>query len=394
MAIAATKEMGERTMQNKELRQWCFAEQGNFLKDLCTLVETESPTGDAEGSEKMTERMGSWLRELGAEVRILQTPVGCYNLVAVFKGEGTRKILLNAHADTVFKKGTLESNPFRVEDGKVYGPGCIDCKGGLVLGVYALRFLKKLNFKDYEQITFVMNADEETGSENSKELIMEQAKIHDLAIVLEAAKPDHGACIGRKGLGSAIIEVNGKSVHAARASQGANALEELAHQVMAFRTLGDENKGTAVNVTVFSAGEVANTIPDYAMAKVDIRVDDTTEFDRIEREAAVLVANTIIPGTQVTFSLKAHPAFPKNYASIALAKQLEQIYTAIGVKMVTVTSPGVSDANYIASVGPPVIDGMSFVGMNAHTKDEVGYLDSLPDALFALTKFLMCVQKP
>ena len=215
-----------------------------------------------------------------------------------------------------------------------------------------------------------------------------------MAIVLEAAKPEHGACIGRKGLGNATIEVRGKSVHAARASQGANALEELAHQVMEFRKLGNENKGTFVNVTVFSAGEVANTIPDYAMAKVDIRVDDTTEFNRIEREAAVLVANTIVPGTQVTFSLKAHPAFPQNAASVALAKQLEQIYAAIGVKMVTVTSPGVSDANYIASVGTPVIDGMSFVGMNAHTKDEVGYLDSLPDALFALTKFLMCVQKP
>lgn len=381
-------------MQNKELRQWCFAEQENFLKDLRSLVEVESPTGDSEGSEKMTERMGSWLREIGAEVRILQTPAGCYNLVAVFKGEGTRKILLNAHSDTVFKKGTLEKNPFRVENGKIYGPGCIDCKGGLVLGVYALRLLQKLNFKDYKQITFVMNADEETGSENSKELIMEQAKNHDLAIVLEAAKPEHGVCIGRKGLGNVTIEVRGKSVHAARASQGANALEELAHQVMEFRTLGNEAKGTSVNVTVFSAGEVANIIPDYAMAKVDIRVDDTAEFNRIECEAKAFASNNVVPGTQVSFSLKAHPAFPPNAASVALAKQLEQIYAAIGVKMVTVTSPGVSDANYIASVGTPVIDGMSFVGMNAHTKDEVGYLDSFPDALFALTKFLMCVQKP
>jgi len=381
-------------MHDEELRQLCFAEQSNFLHDLCTLVQVESPTGDTEGSRKMTERMGNWLQELGAKVEILRTPTGCYNLVAAFKGEGTRKILLNAHADTVFKKGTLAENPFRFEDGKVYGPGCIDCKGGLVLGIYALRFLQKMNFKDYGQITFVMNADEETGSENSRELIMEQAKAHDLAIVLEAAKPDHGTCIGRKGLGSATIEVRGKSVHAARASQGANALEELAHQVLEFRRLGNEEKGTAVNVTVFSAGEVANTIPDYAMAKVDIRVDDTAEFVRIEREAVELVKNTIIPGTNVSFTLKAHPAFPKNAASVDLARQLEQIYTSIGVRMVTVTSPGVSDANYIASVGTPVIDGMSFEGMNAHTKDEVGYLDSLPDALFALTKFLMCVQKP
>ncbi len=381
-------------MQDKELYQWCHDEQENFLNDLRTLVEFESPTGDVEGSGKMTERMGIWLRELGAEVEIIPTPTGCYNLVAVLKGEGTRKILLNAHADTVFKKGTLAENPFRIENGKVYGPGCIDFKGGLVLGLYALRFLQRLHFKDYSKITFIMNADEETGSENSKDLIMEQAKVHDIAIVLEAAKPDHGLCIGRKGLGSATIEVRGKSVHAARASQGANALEKLAHQVMEFRKLGDVEKGTAVNVTVFSAGEVANTIPDYAMAKVDIRVDNTTEFNRIEREAAVFAKNTIIPGTRVTFNLKTHPAFPKNTASVALAKQLEQSYTSIGVPMVTVTSPGVSDANYIAFVGTPVIDGMSFVGMNAHTKNEVGYLDSLQDALFALTKFLMCVQKP
>ena len=296
------------------------------------------------------------------------------------------------HTDTVFKVGTAAENPFRIVDEKVYGPGVIDCKGGIVLGMYAIKLLKEKQFIDFEKITFVINSDEEVGSVNSRDLIMKLAQEHDLAIVLEAAKPNHGICIARKGVGGSTIEVKGKRIHAARSEQGANALEELANQVMQIRNLADKEKGTAISVTVFQSGDVSNIIPDYALAKVDFQVSDPKEFERIKKAGEIIAKNTIIPDTEVSFRLAEHPAFPafpKNAKTDALAKQLAAIYQEIGLTMNTVSSPGASDGNYIHSVGTPVINGMSFIGINAHTNKEEGDLNSISIHLYTLTRFLM-----
>lgn len=364
----------------------------NFLDDLRTLVNIDSPTGSVPGITQVQDTVALWLEKLGAKIENIPFPAGGHNTVATFTGSGREKIMMLAHADTVFKLGTAAENPFRINDGKIYGPGVIDCKGGLVLGVYAMRLLQEKQFHNYERITFVINADEEVGSVNSRDLIMKLAKEHDLAIVLEAAKPNHGICIARKGVGSATIEVKGKKTHAARSVQGANALEELANQVVQIRNLSDQEKDTAVCVTVFQAGDVANIIPDYAMARVDIRVSDPNELARIKREGELIANRKIIPETQVTFKLgDSFPAFPKNDRTDALAEKVAAIYREIDITMQTVSSPGASDGNYIHSIGTPVIDGMSFIGMNAHTNKEEGDVSSISKHLYALTRFLMCV---
>ena len=376
-----------------DLREQCEGCLEKFLDDLRTLVNIDSPTGYGPGITQVQDTIAMWLKNLGARVENVSLPSGGYNTVATFTGGGHGKIMMLAHADTVFKVGTAAENPFRINDGKIYGPGVIDCKGGIVLGIYAMNLLQKKQFRDFERITFVINGDEEVGSVNSRDLIMKLAKEHDFAIVLEAAKPNHGICIARKGVGGATIEVKGKRTHAARSAQGANALEELANQVVQIRNLSDKEKETAVCITVFQAGDVANIIPDYALAKVDIRVSDPNEFARIKREGELIAQRKIIPETQVTFKLAdSFPAFPKNDQTDALAEKLAAIYQEIGITMQTVSSPGASDGNYIHSVGTPVIDGMSFIGMNAHTNNEEGDVGSISAHLYALTRFLMCVK--
>ena len=97
------------------------------------LVEIESPTY-SEGVRAVAGRMARELEELGGETRFLDGN----HLQAELAGEGERLLLLG-HTDTVWPVGTLASMPFRVEDGRAYGPGTYDMKGCLVVLVEAIR---------------------------------------------------------------------------------------------------------------------------------------------------------------------------------------------------------------------------------------------------------------
>lgn len=369
------------------LYQKCRSLTDKILSDLKALVEIETPTGHTEGILREQEILKTWFEEIGASVQILPFDGGA-NLIATLRGTGTKKLMLLAHADTVFEVGTLSRNPYRIEDGQVRGPGCIDCKGGIILGIYALKLLKEENYTDYDTITFVVNGDEETGSDASRDLIVSIAKQHDAAIVLEASKQNHGACVSRGGMGQATITVHGVACHACRYEKGANALEEMAHQILQLRTLSDPSRKTSVSCTVCQAGEVANAIPDLAVCKVDVRYQEQAEYDRVVQEARKFTAQPLVPGTTVHFQIKAHPAFPENPATEAMAAKLKSIYTEIHEPMEPVTSPGISDANYIYPVGTPVIDGLSFVGINSHSVTEQGEVASIPSHLYGLTRFL------
>ena len=369
------------------LLQKCTAYTEAVLNDLKTLVEIETPTGYAEGILAEQKVLRTWFEQLGAIVDIRPFDGGA-NLIASLKGTGTKKLMLLAHADTVFKRGTLAHNPYRIENGKVYGPGCIDCTGGIVLGLYALKLLKGQGYTDYGTITFLVNGDEETGSDASRALIVELAGKHDAVLVLEASKKNHGACLARGGLGQATVTVHGVTCHACRYEQGANALEEMAHQILQLRTLSDKEAQSSVSCTVCRSGEVANAIPDTAVCQVDIRYKTQQEYDRIVTAARNFAEHPLVPGTKVEFFIKAHPAFPENPATKAMADKLKAIYAEIGESMEPVTSPGISDANYIYPTGTPVIDGLSFAGFNSHSDQEGGDAASIPSHLYGLTRFL------
>jgi acetylornithine deacetylase/succinyl-diaminopimelate desuccinylase-like protein len=92
----------------------------------------------------------------------------------------------------------------------------MDDKGGIVAGIYALKILKNLDFKDYAQITFLLDASEETGSDVATDLIKKTAKAHDVTLNLEPGRPADGLVVWRKGSATALVEVKGKAAHAAR----------------------------------------------------------------------------------------------------------------------------------------------------------------------------------
>lgn len=356
------------------------------------LVNIDSGTGDAEGLKAVGAVAIEELSKLGATVETVPaTPAIGDNIVASFNGAGKGKVLLMAHMDTVFPRGTAAARPFRIEGNLAFGPGVSDDKGGLVVALTALRILDDLKFKNFGRITLFLNTNEETGSRGaSRTLIEKLAREHDVTLNLEGGRPGDGVVIWRKGSGTITVEVKGRAAHAAAAGTGRNAAMELAHQILQLSTLADPAKGTTVNFTVLKAGDRKNVIPDLAVADGDIRVLVSEEFDRVERELAVMAQNKLIPDTVVTTSLsRGFPVMAQNAQTDALAAMAQRIYGELGRTLKLEGSGGAADSSLAAGVFKPALDGLSVIGGNAHTDREYAEIESLVPRVYLLTRMVM-----
>ncbi len=362
-----------------------------ILRDMEVLVNIDSPSDYGAGIAKVQDFVADKLKLLGARIETFPGPKGAYNITATFEGTGKGRILLMAHADTVFKQGTAAQNPFRIADGRAYGPGVVDDRAGILAGLYALRILNERGFRDFAKITFLINCDEEVGSGSSKELIMKLGKEHDYAICLEGGRPGDGIVGSRKGTARMIVEVKGRASHAGNAPyQGANALVELAHQVLQLSKLADKEKGTSVSFTIFKAGDKLNVIPDHAEARADVRVPTVQEFNRLDQGAKEIIKNKVVPDAEVKLSFTAgRPPYPSTPKGDALIAKAQNVYQEIGGHFKVEFSGGGSDGNYTAFVGAPTIDGMAFEGGNGHTDKEYLEIGSLSPRLYLLARLLM-----
>ncbi|CAI8720711.1 M20/M25/M40 family metallo-hydrolase [Pseudomonas sp. YuFO20] len=366
--------------------------KGEALKLLERLVNIDSGSGYEPGLTQVGDIAIEELKKLGATIeRVPNTPDKSSHVIATLKGTGKAKILLMAHMDTVFKQGSAAERPFHIKDGRAYGPGVMDDKGGIVAGIYALKVLKNIDFKDYAQITFLLDASEETGSDIATDLIKKTAKAHDVTLNLEPGRPADGLVVWRKGSATALVEVKGKASHAGVAPElGRNAAMEVAHQILQLGKLGDEAKKTTINFTVLNAGDRKNVIPDQATAAADVRAAVPEEFDRIEKDLARVSQDKLIADTEVTTTLKRGlPPMPQTAESDRLMAMAQGIYGEIGRKLTEEGSGGAADASLSASVGTPTLDGFGIVGGNIHTPEEYAEIDSVAPRIYLLSRMIM-----
>ncbi|PFH08492.1 glutamate carboxypeptidase [Collimonas sp. PA-H2] len=382
---------------DKQVYETAEKYKGEALKLLERLVNIDSGTGDEQGLSQVGGIVIEELKKIGARVETYPAaPALGNNVVATFSGSGKGKILLMAHMDTVFKRGAAVAKPFYVKGNRAYGPGVMDDKGGVVAGLYALKILQELDFKDYAQITLLLNSNEETGSTGSRALIEKIAKQHDVVLNLEPGRPADGLVVWRKGSGTAQVEVIGKAAHAGVApDSGRNAAMEAAHQILQLGQLGDREKQTTVNFTVINAGGSTNVIPDHATAFGDVRVAVPEEFDRVEKDMIKVSQKKLIPDTQVSTHLtRGFPPMPANPQSEALAAKAQAIYGELGKKLTLEGSGGAADSSLSAGVGIPTLDGFGIVGGGIHTPDEYAEIDSIVPRFYLLTRMLMDLGKP
>ena len=270
---------------NQKILAYLRDNQDEMAAYLQQIVEMESPTLDKPALDQLSAFLAQELQDLGGRVEILpQAAAG--NHVRARWDSGPGGALLICHMDTVWELGTVTQRPVRVKDGRLYGPGAFDMKGGIANTVWALRALRELNLSAGQGVTVLLTSDEETGSITSRHIIEAEALKHDVVFCLEPAQTPKGSLkTWRKGVGMYGLSVTGRSAHAgADHAKGINAIEELAHQILAIQALTDYEAGTTVSVGVVQGGTRSNVVPAQASAEIDMRVMSTEEAARLETE--------------------------------------------------------------------------------------------------------------
>lgn len=343
---------------------------------LRSLVETESPSHDKSAVDKVGLLVAEECRRLGGDVEIAkQAEVGDHVLAKW--GTGTGGILLLHHMDTVFPIGTLVKMPFFQKDDKTFGPGVLDMKGGIVITLSAIRKLLESSQMPARRVTALFTSDEEIGSDTSRALIENLARESTLALVLESGLVDGALKVWRKGVGEYQVTVKGRASHAGGAHEdGRNAIQEMSHQVLAIHSMTDYSKGTTLNVGIIKGGTASNVVPEACEALVDYRVLVPEEAERVD--AAMRSLRPVMPGTSVTVAGGLNrPPMPNDDVMRNTFEKANRIAESVGLTLKSGGSGGGSDANFVAALGVPVLDGLGTFGEGYHSEREYMFTDSL-----------------
>ena len=348
----------------QKLIDYLTTHRQEMLSLLRELVLIQSGSYNKAGVDGVVHLIGEVLTESDIEVKIIPQE-SCGNiLIASSPVAGNQdNILLIGHTDTVFPEDTT-FNWWREDEEKVYGPGVIDMKGGLVVGIYAFKALKQQGLFTRIPLRFIFNSDEEIGSPFSGDIIASEAKKSALAFVLECGGLSGEVVTGRKGRIGVKLEVFGKAGHAAFITENkASAILALAHKIIALEALNGQFQGFTVNVGQIKGGIGANSIAEYARADVDVRFIDASGTDFFKERFATIVAETDIPGTSARMEiLNFRRPMPQTKGNRALFKVVTDQARELKLPIREEFRQGVSDANIVAGEGVPVIDGLGPMG--------------------------------
>jgi glutamate carboxypeptidase len=382
-------------------------ERARFIETLRELVSIESGSGDIQGLNRIADLIAARLRSLGADVEMV-APADIYRMedtpeqigrsvVGRFRGTGTKRILLLAHMDTVYLRGMLAQQPFRIDRDRAYGLGIADDKHGVALILHAMAVLKALDFREYGQVTVLINGDEEVSSPGSRSLITRLGSEHDVVFSHEGAGEDDRIRLTTSGIGAVVLNVIGRASHAGAAPEaGRNALYELAHQILQMRDLSDPATGLKLNWTLASAGTNRNVIPEQARAMADVRVLSVGDYEVVERKVRERVKTRLIPDTRVDVQFeRRRPPLEPTASSRRLGDYARRVYSEIGktLEVGEVAPGGGTDAAFAAlKTKAPVIEGLGLQGYGAHS-NAAEYVDlrSVEPRMYLLTRLIIDV---
>tara|TARA_R100001039_G_C1852308_1_gene113081 strand:- start:3089 stop:4318 length:1230 start_codon:yes stop_codon:yes gene_type:complete len=373
------------------------------------LVGIESGSGDREGLEQIATLIADELRALGGEVALLEASDDIYRMFdtpeqpgpmvhARFAGTGDSRVLLIAHMDTVYLRGMLAQQPFRIDGNRAYGLGISDDKQGVALIIHVIALLQAIGFDDYGTLTVLINGDEEISSPGSRAMLTRLGAEHDAVFSAEPSRIDNDALsLATSGIGAVTLSVKGRASHAGAAPEmGRNALYEMAHQLLQLDDLSDPEVGFKVNWTLAQVGTNRNVIPADAVATADVRMLRLEDFERLESRIQERISNRLIPDTEISLRFEnRRPPLQATDASRELAAHGQRIYQELGMTLGVndQAEGGGTDAAFAAlQTEAPVIERFGLQGFGAHTSnDEYVLLDSIEPRLYLLARMIMDV---
>jgi glutamate carboxypeptidase len=349
------------------------AQESMLMHWMRALVEIESPSDDRAAVNRCAEAAAEMAASLGGRVRRHRQRAYGDVLELRFGPRGGRSaepVMLLGHLDTVWPLGTLRTMPFRVAEGRVWGPGTLDMKAGVAMGLAAIRLLREADALR-RPVTFLLNPDEEVGSEASRAITEKLARESKAVFVLEPAQGLGGAYkTARKGVGGYTVRVRGVAAHAGvDFERGHSAIHELAWQLEKVRGFTDLERGLTVNAGVVRGGTRTNVVAAEAEAEVDVRIARAKDAARIERKFRSLRARDHGCVVEVEGGMN-RPPMERTRATVALYRRAATLFAEMGFDLAEAATGGGSDGNFTAALGVPTLDGMGAVGEGAHAAHE------------------------
>jgi len=371
-----------------DYRLYFKSRQGELVGLLKELVQLESPTSDKKAVDACSARAVERFRALGAKVsRKPQRDVGDFHIVEwPAKSEaGRERALVLTHVDTVWPVGRLARMPFYIQGDRIYGPGVLDMKAGLVIAYAALKALRDLNRMPRRRVAVFLNSSEEAGCPAANELIRAEARRSAVVYCLEPALPGGALKMQRKGRLVLRLDSGGRAAHAAQPDKGVNAIEELIGQLRGLAGL--RSKDISLNIGRIGGGDKANVVPEAAWAELDFRFWTTAQRKKIL--AAAREAGPSLRGAKTRISVVSEtPPLERSAASERLLAEARAAASRLGLSLEAGRANGGSDGSVAAAAGVPVLDGLGPDGDGIHAADEHCLLSSMIERAALMTALL------
>jgi len=369
-------------MQKKKIFQYIDDHREEMLALWRDMVNLDSGSADKARVDAVQAMIRGVLESEGAVVRMVEYEQAGNMLIAeIGCGRPKPAVIFLGHVDTVFKTGTVLERPFTIRDGKAYGPGALDMKGGVVAFLYAIKALNAAGFSE-RPIKVLLAGDEETGhaKSNAAEVFVKEAAGAAAAFNCETGFVDDAIVVGRKGVAQFDLEVRGVAAHVGNDPEnGRSAIVEIAHKLLEIEKLTDWQEGTTFNVGVIEGGTVPNATPDYARIKIDVRFVAESAIAEFTKQLETIAAKTYVPGTTTTLTRGACFQTMRTTEGVKrLFALVKETYADNGFGApYEKTVGGGSDSAYTVAAGVPTVCAMGVKGGRNHSKDEYAVVETL-----------------
>ncbi len=373
-----------------KLRAWCAMPTPSLNADgigkfVSLLISEFAPWVDT--SERLSLNPWETIDERGARIRKSSGPaLRCFRRL-----EAPLRVFLGIHTDVVYADLPNGTVPVREENGRLYGAGAADAKGGIAALLLALQAFERSPFAAKMGFEILLNPDEELGSPGSLPLLGEAAGRNHLGLLFEPALPNGALVSARKGSGNFTAVLRGRGGHAGRdAESGRNSLHGLAEFIMALNAFAAKHPGITVNVGRIDGGGPVNRIPDLGIARFNVRVETGGQAKGVEKFLASQAAEW---NAREGYALEFHGGFssppkPVEGRTKDLLEATIQCGQELGLALQASPSGGVCDGNKLAALGLPNLDTLGPVGGNLHGGDEWMQIASLAERA-SLTALLL-----
>lgn len=363
----------------------------NLYKDI---VNIESCGMEKDSVNTLAHFLKLQLEREGFKCKLVDVGPNGNSLVGILGEERAEKpVIFSGHMDTVFPKGTYGENPFKIIDGKAYGPGVLDMKGGIVIALYVIKALNSAKYKE-KPIKVIFSGDEEINHSGSRgaQVIMDEAKGGLCAFNMETGTLDKKITIGRKGNIRMKITVAGVEAHAGKDfTSGVNSIEEMAHKIIEIHKLTNLELGTTLNVGTIKGGTVANAVPGKCEIVVDMRFENAHEMDRNKEKIEEICKKTFVKGTTTEYEyISIMDVFETTENGKRFHAFIKETAKQFGLDEVDSTvSGGGSDAAYITMAGVPTVCSCGVAGEWNHTDREYAVVQSIYDRIKLISTVIM-----